>query len=146
MRLSLIRVNPINSEYVVKVENAQLNTKENAKWEKFNEDNYVEYDSSSPDGYKAERKKDKWRVFGEGILPVIPNALPIWLVNFQIKNNINMQTTQGLMQKQYLHNAGIFNASPWMNNFNNFGYGNPFNMGPSLIPGKTGSNGFNFAQ
>ena len=136
----------VNSEYVVKVESAQLDTKENAEWEKFNEDNYVEYDSSSPGNYKAERKKDKWRVFGEGILPVIPNALPIWLTNFQIKNNINMLTTQGLMQKQYLHNAGIFNASPWMNNFNNFGYGNPFMISPSLQPGQTGSNGFNFNQ
>ncbi len=127
-------------ENEVKVDNEKINT----KWESYNKKNYIEYDSSSPHGYKAEKKKGKWRIFGEGILPVIPNALPMWLNNFQIQNNISMLTTQAMMQKQYLHNAGVFNQSPWMNNYSSFGYGNPFATTPNSLSGQSSSNGFNF--
>lgn len=138
----------ITNEYVVKVQNEELITKQNAKWEKYNEENYVEYNSKSPTGYTAVKKKSTWRVVGEGVLPVLPNALPIWLGNYQMKNNIKTLTDQALLQKQYLHNIDIYNQSPWLYNFNYFGYGDPFTSGStSLIGGSTGlggSSGFNF--
>lgn len=137
----------ITSEYTVKVKNQEYASKQNAKWEKYHEDNYVEYDSSSPTGYTAVKKKSNWRVIGEGVLPILPNALPIWFGNYQMKNNIETLTDQALMQKQYLHNIDIYNSSPWMYNYNYFSYGNPFATNTSLGLGTnstTGSTGFNF--
>lgn len=139
----------ITDEYVVKVQNEELISKQNAKWEKYNQENYVEYNSKSPTGYSAVKKKSTWRVVGEGVLPVLPSALPMWLGNFQMKNNINMLTEQGLLQKQYLHNMDIYNQSPWLYNFNYFGYGNPFMPGTSLTGGSNlggSGGGFNFGQ
>lgn len=139
----------ITDEYTVKVQNEELVKKQNAKWEKYNEENYVEYNSKSPTGYSAVKKKSAWRVVGEGVLPVIPNALPIWLGNMQMKNNISMLTDQALMQKQYLHNVDIYNQSPWLYNYNYFGYGNPFMPGSNPLTGNSGlggSGGFNFGQ
>lgn len=137
----------INDEYTVKVQNQEMLSKQNAKWEKYNSENYVEYDSKSPTGYTAVKKKSTWRVVGEGVLPILPNAIPIWLGNYQMKNNINTLTDRALLQKQYLHNVDIYNQSPWLYNFNYFGYGNPFMQGSSSLTGGTGlggSSGFNF--
>ena len=138
----------ISSEHEVKAQAQTQNNLLNEKWEASNKKNYIDYDRSSSSGYTGEKKKNKWRIIGEGILPVIPNALPIWLGNFQMQNNISMLTTQGMMQKQYLHNAGIFNQSPWLNNFNfnSLGYGNPFMTSPSPLAGQNSNNGFNFGQ
>jgi hypothetical protein len=135
----------ITSEYTVKVKNQEYASKQNAKWEKYHEDNYVEYDSKSPTGYTAVKKKSTWRVVGEGVLPILPNALPIWFGNYQMKNNIENLTDQALMQKQYLHNIDIYNSSPWMYNYNYFSYGNPFTSTSTTLPSMTSSsNGFNF--
>lgn len=142
----------ITSEYTVKVKNQEYASKQNAKWEKYHEDNYVEYNSKSPTGYSAVKKKSNWRVLGEGVLPILPNALPIWFGNYQMKNNIETMTDQALMQKQYLHNVDIYNSSPWMYNYNYFsygGYGNPFTTSTSTSLGlgtstTTGSTGFDF--
>ncbi len=135
----------ITSEYKVKVQNQEIASKQNAKWEKYHEDNYVEYNRNSPTGYTASKKKSNWRVFGEGVLPILPNALPIWFGNYQMKNNIDYLTDQALMQKQYLHNVDIYNSSPWMYNYNYFSYGNPFATGTTLPTGTTSnSTGFNF--
>jgi hypothetical protein len=134
----------ITSEYTVKVKNQEYASKQNAKWEKYHEDNYVEYDSKSPTGYTAVKKKSTWRVVGEGVLPILPNALPIWFGNYQMKNNIENLTDQALMQKQYLHNIDIYNSSPWMYNYNYFSYGNPFAASTTLPSMTSSSNGFNF--
>lgn len=134
----------ITSEYTVKVKNQEYASKQNAKWEKYHEDNYVEYDSKSPTGYTAVKKKSNWRVFGEGVLPILPNALPIWFGNYQMKNNIETLTDQALLQKQYLHNVDIYNTSPWMYNYNYFSYGNPFATNTTLPSTTSSSNGFNF--
>ena len=83
------------------------------------------------------------RVIGEGVLPILPNALPIWFGNYQMKNTINTLTDQALLQKQYLHNIDIYNNSPWMYNYNYFSYGNPFATNTSLST-TTSSTGFNF--
>lgn len=135
----------ITSEYTVKVKNQEMVAKQNAKWEKYNEDNYVEYDDKSPTGYTAVKKKSTWRVVGEGVLPILPNALPIWFGNYQMKNQISTLTDQAIMQKQYLHNIDVYNSSPWMYNFNYFSYGNPFATNTTAIPTMTNSSaGFNF--
>lgn len=139
----------ITSEYVAKTQNEEIINNKNKKWEKFNNEHYVEYNSKSPNGYSAVKKKSNWRVIGDGVLPIIPNALPMWLGNFQMKSNINLLTSQGIMQKQYLHNVGVYNQSPWLYNYNYFGYGNPFSAGSTTLPGTTGlggSSGFNFGQ
>lgn len=134
----------ITSEYKVKVKNQEYASKQNAKWEKYHEENYVEYNKNSPTGYSAVKKKSNWRVFGEGVLPILPNALPIWFGNYQMKNNIDYLTDQALMQKQYLHNVDIYNSSPWMYNYNYFSYGNPFATNTSLPGTTSNSAGFNF--
>lgn len=136
----------VNSEYKVKVQNQQIASQQNDKWEKYHEDNYVEYNRNSPNGYSAVKKKSNWRVLGEGVLPILPNALPIWFGNYQMKNNIEMLTDQAMMQKQYMHNVDIYNSSPWMFNYNYFSYGNPFSTDASLGLGTTTSGGFNFGQ
>lgn len=133
----------INNEYVAKVKVQQDVEKQNAKWEKYNDENYVEYNRKSPTGYSAVKKKSTMRVIGEGVLPILPNALPIWFGNYQMKNTINTLTDQALLQKQYLHNIDIYNSSPWMYNYNYFSYGNPFATNTSLST-TTSSTGFNF--
>lgn len=136
----------ITNEYTVKVKNQELIVKQNAKWDKYHEENYVEYDRNSPTGYSAVKKKSNWRVLGEGVLPILPNALPIWFGNYQMKNNINYLEDQAIMQKQYLYNIDIYNQSPWMYNYNYFSYGNPFATNTSLGTTSTtaDSTGFNF--
>jgi hypothetical protein len=106
----------------------------------------VEYDRNSPTGYSAIKKKSNLRVFGEGVLPILPNALPIWFGNYQMKNNINYLEDQAIMQKQYLYNVDIYNQSPWMYNYNYFSYGNPFATNTTLgtTSTTTNSTGFNF--
>lgn len=138
--------NSITNEYTVKVKNQELVVKQNAKWDKYHEENYVEYDRNSPTGYSAVKKKSNWRVLGEGVLPILPNALPIWFGNYQMKNNINYLEDQAIMQKQYLYNIDIYNQSPWMYNYNYFSYGNPFATNTSLGSTSTtaDSTGFNF--
>lgn len=137
----------ITNEYKVKVINQEYASKQNDKWEKYHDDNYVEYNRNSPNGYSAVKKKSNWRVLGEGVLPILPNAIPIWFGNYQMKNNIEMLTDQAMMQKQYLHNVDIYNSSPWMYNYNYFSYGNPFATNTSLGLGSTTSGaGFNFGQ
>lgn len=135
----------ITNEYTVKIKDQEIEHKKTAKWEKYNEDNYVEYNSKSPTGYSAVKKKSNWRVVGEGVLPILPNALPIWFGNYQMKNNINTLTDQAMMQKQYLHNIDIYNSSPWMYNYNYFSYGNPF-LTTTPLSTTTGPGGFNFGM
>jgi hypothetical protein len=135
----------ITSEYTAKVKNQEYVSKQNAKWDKYHKDNYVEYDRNSPTGYTAVKKKSNLRVLGEGVLPILPNALPIWFGNYQMKNNINSLTDQAIMQKQYLYNIDIYNQSPWMYNYNYFSYGNPFNTNTTFGTTSTSSSsGFNF--
>lgn len=139
----------ITDEYKVKVENEKLLVRQNAKWEKFNRENYVKYDASAPDEYTAVKKKSNWRIAGEGISPILPSFIPIWLGNEQMRNNISALTNQAMFQKQYLHNVDYYNQSPWLYNFNYFGYGNPFMPGSTLnsssVPGGS-TTGFNFGQ
>lgn len=142
--------NQVRKEYTVKTQNNEIETNRNAKLEKIHSENYVEYDSSSPTGHKVIKKKSKWQIAGEGVLPVLPNALPMWLGNFQMKNNIKMLTNQALFQKQYLHNLGFYNQAPWAFSNSYMGYGNPFMPGFSSQPGSStqlgGSSGFNFGM
>lgn len=145
----------VKAEYDTKVKNEKEVIRYNARWEKFNKENYVEYDASEPNGYSSVRKKSSWQVVGEGVAPILPSILPIWFANYQTKNYITDLTNQGLFQKQYLHNVDYYNQSPWSYNYNYFGYGSPFMQGNSGLNGSPttinssilgGAGGFNFGQ
>lgn len=126
--------NSINGEIRVKEEVKIAKVKENKKWEDLNRDNYVSYDARSPTGYSTVKKKSSLQIFGEGVLPILPMALPMWLGNLQERQNIDMLTNQAIFQKQYLYNMDIYNKSPWMYDFNYFMY-NP--LSPTTNTGST---------
>lgn len=106
----------IGSEKVVR--DKVMDSKE---WETFNDKYWVSYDEKSPKGYSVAKKKSNLRVFGEGVLPVVPQMLPMVFGNYMMKQNINMLTNQALYQKQMLHNFDVYNSNPWMYNYNYFG-------------------------
>lgn len=126
---------------------ARSKKKDTKEWEEFNNKYWVNYDESSPSGYRKIEKKSTMRIIGEGVLPVVPGLIPIWFGNYQMQNNIEMLTNQALYQKQMLHTMSVYNNSPWMYSYNYFGF-SPFGLSGST--GTTGttttSTGFNFGQ
>ncbi len=123
---------------------ARSKKKDVKEWEDFNNRYWVNYDASSPEGYRKIEKKSTMRLVGEGMLPVIPSLIPIWFGNYQMKNNIDMLTNQALYQKQMLHSIDVYNNSPWMYSYNYFGF-TPFSL-TGTTGGATTSTGFNFGQ
>lgn len=111
--------------------------------------NWVRYDGNG--GYTKIAKKSTLRVVGEGMLPAIPQMIPMFFANYQTRQNIDMLTNQALFQKQMLHSYDIYNSSPWMYNYNYFGgtaygYGSPFSTTgtASTTTGVTSTAGFGF--
>ena len=134
----------IKNEYDVKLQKNTEADKAVKKWDAIHEKNHVVYNPRTG-GYTAVPKKSALRIFGEGVLPVAPMLLPMWLNNWQTKNYISSMTTEALNQKQYLHNIDVYNKSPWMYDFNYFLY-NPFNFSNSngALGAGTNTTGFSF--
>lgn len=124
--------------------------KENEKkWEDMNRDYWLKADPSGK-GYIRTKKKTTWELVGEGIKPVLPGLVPMWMANYQMKSQINMMTQQALAEKQYYHNIDIYNQNPWMFSYPYFQgnyfqlFGSPFS--PTALPPTTTTNtGYNFA-
>ena len=120
-----------------------------AKWVKYNDENWVTYDDKSPNGYSSVKKKSALSVFGAGVLPVLPQMLPMVIGNYMMQQNIDTLTNQALYQKQMLHNFDVYNSNPWMYNYNYFGttsvpgYGNPFSTSTTNT-GVNNTTGFGF--
>lgn len=123
---------------------ARAKKKDTREWEEFNDKYWVNYDETSPTGYRKIEKKSTMRIIGEGVLPVAPSLIPMWFGNYQMKNNIEMLTNQAIYQKQMLHTISVYNNSPWMYSYNYFGF-MPYSM--TGTTGTTTTNpGFNFGQ
>lgn len=134
----------IKNETDVKLQKAIEADKNVKKWDAIHEKNHVIYNPRTG-GYTAVPKKSAMRILGEGVLPVAPALLPMWLGNWQTKNYISDMTTQAINQKQLLHNYDVYSKSPWMYDYNYFLY-NPFtftNTNGALGAG-TNTTGFSF--
>ena len=133
----------IKAEYTVKVEKKNEEEKVSKKWDDLHAKNHVTYDPRTG-GYTAIPKKSALRIFGEGVLPVAPSLIPMWLGNWQTKNYISTMTDMAIDQKQYLYNIDVYSKSPWMYDFNYF-LNNPFaNFGNAGLNINTNNPGFSF--
>ena len=104
---------------------AREKVKDTKVWDDESNKYYLTYDDSNPKGYSKVAKKSNLRVFGDGVLPVAPQMIPMIFGNYVMKQNINMLTNQALYQKQMLHNFDVYNNNPWMYNYPFFGMGQP---------------------
>lgn len=111
--------------------------KDPKEWEEFNKKYYVEYSPTSKSGYVYHEKKSNAAIFGQGLLQNVNTIFPIWMMNYQISNQIDFMTNQGMFIKQlnYMNDP----TSPWMQNNYNF-------MQPTYYPGSAipTNSGFSF--
>jgi hypothetical protein len=148
---AMTKVCSVSSGERAKVED---NDKKEKNWEALNNDYWIKRDSTAKDGFIKIKKASNWQILGEGLKPVVPNIVPIWLSNYQSKATINMLTQQALAEKQYIHNIDIYNQNPWMYSYpylfqqNYFPtYSNPFGLNTTAIgtTGTTSTTGYNFS-
>lgn len=113
----------------IRAEHNQIkDQKESREWDEFEKKYWVESDPGSEKGYRTTEKKSNWSLLGEGLAPVIPTLIPLWLSNYQMQLNIESMTNQALFQKQYDHNINFYNnTAPWL-------YSYPFFQSPINLP------------
>lgn len=91
------------------------NKKTERDWEQIRRKNWVEYDSSSPNGYRIVEKKSNGRIFAEAAVPTMVNFVPYWLQNYSARYNIQNMQQQAMYQKQWMWDAQQAN-NYWMSN------------------------------
>lgn len=132
----------------------EQNDKKERNWQALNDEYWIRRDSTAKDGFVRIKKASNWQILGEGLKPVVPNIVPIWLSNYQTKATVNILTEQALAEKQYNHTIEFYNQSPWMYSYpylfqsNYFPtYYNPYGLSTTTIgtTGTTTTTGYNFA-
>ncbi|MBY0412722.1 MAG: hypothetical protein K2Q18_01085, partial [Bdellovibrionales bacterium] len=123
---------------------------ENRKWKKINDEYNVVYDRTAPGGYRKYKKQSLGTSIALGTLPYLPQMMFAGLNNMVIGGQIDMLTTQGLYNKQSLHNYNyILENAPWMINggYNYFMFGGGSTIGTTSTTGTstTGTIGSGFS-